>query len=589
MLIETDNTNSARDARVAFDAGGNAMAVWIQSDGVRNNVLANRYTAGQGWGSAVLIETDNTGPALEPRIVFDGNGNATAVWSHRDVAGFTFNILANRWTAATGWGTAVPIDNAPDSARAPQLGVDGFGNVIAVWSPVGRHEDEHLGQRVPLDRHDLERRSTAGSIGRSTRHAPATRQRAPCRRRRRRRPARWPRAMPRCSPGWRSRGRRRAAGWRPCSGRRARPSRPETPCASACSSCGASSASSWSAATRPCRWRPVSSTTSLDSRHVLGDSGDELGPELAAWLGQQRERRALRHRAALEGRADAAEQARDYAGALAHARELLALEPLSEAAHRRLIRVLYLQGDRAAALLAFDRCEQMLKDEVGTAPSAETLALLATISAAGVPALPAPAQGLPASVLLPPRLIGREAAWRALHEAWDAGRNAVVTGEGGMGKSRLVGDFARARGRTLVVGARPGDARVVYASAARLLRALPAGFLRGLEPSLRRTLAWLLPELGEPAALPGSEGRALPLQCGQRRARGRDARARRVRRRRPALRRRHQHRAAAVRDRRIVPALDRHRARRRGVGRRAAPCSTRCSRRTRPSGWRSRR
>src|SRR6185295_11307451 len=94
------------------------------------------------------------------------------------------------------------------------------------------------------------------------------------------------------------------------------------------------------------------------------------------------------------------------------------------------------------------------------------------------------------------------------HEAWDAGRNAVVTGEGGMGKSRLVGDFAQARGRTLVVGARPGDERVVYATAARLLRALPSGFLRGLEPSLRRTLAWLLPELGEPAALPGSEGRS---------------------------------------------------------------------------------
>ena len=134
VLLETDNTNSAHDARIAFDASGNAMAVWIQSDGVLDNVLANRYTSGQGWGSAVLIETDNAGPALEPRIAFDGNGNATAAWSHRDVAGFTFNILANRWTAATGWGTAAPIDNAPAAARAPQLGVDGSGNVITVWS-----------------------------------------------------------------------------------------------------------------------------------------------------------------------------------------------------------------------------------------------------------------------------------------------------------------------------------------------------------------------------------------------------------------------------------------------------------------------
>ena len=192
-------------------------------------------------------------------------------------------------------------------------------------------------------------------------------------------------------------------------------------------------------------------------------------------------------------------------------------------------------------------------------------------------------------MLLPPRLIGREAAWRALHEAWGAGRNAVVTGEGGMGKSRLVGDFARARGRTLVVGARPGDERVVYATAARLLRALPDGFLRGLEPSLRRTLAWLLPELGEPAALPGSEGRAYlfnavsaALGAAALELEGfvvddlhfADA---------------DQHRAAAVRDRRLEPALDRHRPRRRSVDGRPHPARRGARARRRRSGWRSRR
>ena len=133
VRVETDNTNSARDARVAFDANGNAMAVWIQSDGLRNNVLANRYTAGVGWGTAVLIETDNAGPALEPRIAFDGDGNATAVWSHRDVAGFTFNIWANRWTAATGWGTAVLIDNAPAGAGSADRRRRPAATWFAVW------------------------------------------------------------------------------------------------------------------------------------------------------------------------------------------------------------------------------------------------------------------------------------------------------------------------------------------------------------------------------------------------------------------------------------------------------------------------
>ena len=81
-----------------------------------------------------------------------------------------------------------------------------------------------------------------------------------------------------------------------------------------------------------------------DSQQVLGDAGDELGPELVAWLALQRERRSLRAQAALEARADVAERAGDHAAALAHAGELLERERLSEAAHRRVIRLLYLHG-----------------------------------------------------------------------------------------------------------------------------------------------------------------------------------------------------------------------------------------------------
>ena len=134
VLIETDNTNSARAPHVAFDGGGNAIAVWAQSDGLRDNVLANRYVAGAGWGTAVLIETDNAGSAYEPQVVIDGGGNATAVWSQRNVAGFTVNAWANRYSPATGWGTATTIDNSPEPARSTQIAIDGLGNVTAAWA-----------------------------------------------------------------------------------------------------------------------------------------------------------------------------------------------------------------------------------------------------------------------------------------------------------------------------------------------------------------------------------------------------------------------------------------------------------------------
>ena len=207
---------------------------------------------------------------------------------------------------------------------------------------------------------------------------------------------------------------------------------------------------------------------------VLGSirGEDVAAGEFAQWLALQRERRQARVRAALCERADTAETARDWDGALGHAREILALDPLSEEAHRRVMRLHYLAGDRAAALLAFDGCERVLKDEIGTAPSAETLALLRTVSEADRPAA-ALVPRVPASVLRPPRLIGREAPWALLATAWEAGHCAIVTGEAGLGKTRLATDFAQAQGRTLVTGARPGDADAYTTRATNWLACCP--------------------------------------------------------------------------------------------------------------------
>jgi DNA-binding SARP family transcriptional activator len=234
-----------------------------------------------------------------------------------------------------------------------------------------------------------------------------------------------------------------------------------------------------------------------DADTILGvTTAEDIAPgEYAQWLELQRSRRRVRLRQSLGELAAMAEAAGDWDDALAHARELLALEPLSELAHRRVIRIHYLAGDRAAALQAFDECEQRLKHDVGARPSADTLAMLSTLDAAAR-AAPTATERLPMSVQRPPRLIGRENAWAALQGAWDAGRSACVRGEAGMGKTRLASDFARDRGAVLLAGARPGDQRVVYASATRLLRQVPARALAALEDGVRAELARLLPELG---------------------------------------------------------------------------------------------
>jgi hypothetical protein len=130
QLIETDNAGNAYNPQIALDASGNAIAVWKQYDGARDNIWANRYTAGSGWGSAQLIETD-AGWALGPQIAFDSNGNAIAVWQQYD--GTRYNIWANRYTAGSGWGSAQLIETDAGWAGDPQIAFDSNGNAIAVW------------------------------------------------------------------------------------------------------------------------------------------------------------------------------------------------------------------------------------------------------------------------------------------------------------------------------------------------------------------------------------------------------------------------------------------------------------------------
>ncbi len=257
-----------------------------------------------------------------------------------------------------------------------------------------------------------------------------------------------------------------------------------------------------------------------DADAVLGTEAVFIGAEFDGWLEQQRARRRERLHHALAELSEMAERAGDWPDALAHAGELLALAPLSEEAHRRIIRLHYLAGERSAALLAFDRCEQWLKDGSGARPSPQTLALLDTVQR-GESAGPARVAGtrMPASVQRPPRLVGRDREWRALQDAWHARRPVVVFGEGGLGKTRLVSDFARSQeplraapagigvagvafcqstcsDSTVLVSARPGDGRVPYASFARLLRAIPRAQWPALAPAVQLELARLLPELG---------------------------------------------------------------------------------------------
>jgi len=99
-------------------------------------------------------------------------------------------------------------------------------------------------------------------------------------------------------------------------------------------------------------------------------------PQFDEWAFFRRE--ALRGRAvqALERVVQARSACGDHAAAAAHARRLVALDPLSEVYGRALIRSLMLAGDRTTAGRELEALARRLRDELGVAPEADTLALL---------------------------------------------------------------------------------------------------------------------------------------------------------------------------------------------------------------------
>jgi DNA-binding SARP family transcriptional activator len=193
---------------------------------------------------------------------------------------------------------------------------------------------------------------------------------------------------------------------------------------------------------------------------------------LAAWVDAARTRWRFARRNAWAFVADRLETDGRHGEALRLAERLVVDDELQENGHRRLMRLLYLRGDRAAGLAAFDRCRATLAQRLGVEPDKETTALAALINSGRLASRAEPPT--PVAVSRPPRLIGREVEWESLFRAGEQGQAVLVEGEAGMGKSRLLGDFAMAFGGVPVFEARPGDGQLPYAVLARVIAGLDA-------------------------------------------------------------------------------------------------------------------
>jgi DNA-binding SARP family transcriptional activator len=121
--------------------------------------------------------------------------------------------------------------------------------------------------------------------------------------------------------------------------------------------------------------RPHSEHIAALTQAVELYQGDLLEGWYQDWCLFERERLQVAYLAMLNELVSHFEQHQAYDIASSFAERILRCDAAHERAHRRLMRLYYLRGDRTAALRQYDRCRAALADELDAAPAHETDAL----------------------------------------------------------------------------------------------------------------------------------------------------------------------------------------------------------------------
>jgi predicted ATPase/DNA-binding SARP family transcriptional activator len=204
----------------------------------------------------------------------------------------------------------------------------------------------------------------------------------------------------------------------------------------------------------------------------------------------------------------------DFETAINYAQRWLLLDALHEPAHRQLMQLYALSGQRNAALRQYQECVRILDKELGVPPLEETSRLFREIKEQTGPWQAAPSLDRPAgssiaageqsqqtgnglspatiatqahprkphALLLP--LTSRETEWEVLHQAYAEierdGQFIVLQGEAGIGKTRLAEEFLasiRPRGASIIQArCYPGETNLAYAP-----------FIEGLSNAIHQT------------------------------------------------------------------------------------------------------
>lgn len=119
---------------LAGRADGRALAVWRQGNGTLDSIWANEFDS-QNWGSPTLVELDDTGTARNPSVALSAS-SGLAAWTQFDGVS-TDDLWANDYTSGGGWGTRQLVENTSGSADYAQVALDDAGNGLILFAQNG--------------------------------------------------------------------------------------------------------------------------------------------------------------------------------------------------------------------------------------------------------------------------------------------------------------------------------------------------------------------------------------------------------------------------------------------------------------------
>ena len=249
---------------------------------------------------------------------------------------------------------------------------------------------------------------------------------------------------------------------------------------------------------KPRRFETLQQAVELYDGPFLDSFSLPTSPEFETWIIRERRVWESLYMKALADLMEEYTTRGEYDAAISCAQRYLAADDLAEDVHRRLISLHTVVGDRGAALRQFERCVAALERELGVSPLPATRAVYQAILEDRHPPPKRPSTSDQRSALgtgpavrfswatlpsLDVPLVGRDAARRRLEQAYahacaGRGRIVLISGEPGIGKSRLMQEFAtqlQDQALVLVGTGQPREQTLPFQPLAQALRSALVG------------------------------------------------------------------------------------------------------------------